>query len=173
MKNLIKLITLFSITLFFASCSSSDDAPQVNSKDLLGTWNLTEVTTEGTTKSTGNGVTIESTYTSLGKDYNAKLIFSENPNKFQSSGSYTSVVTTTTLGQESTINVPINNIIGAGDWEITGNTLNTSGYGDDASAEILELNESTLKLKILLDKEFTFNGVSQKTTGIVFYTLTK
>ncbi len=117
MKTLKKLITVFSITLFLASCSSSDDAPQVDAKDMLGTWNLTEITTEGTTKSTANGVTIESTFSSFGKNYNAKTIFTENPNNFESSGSYTSVLTTTTLGQENTIEVPLNNILGSGTWE--------------------------------------------------------
>jgi len=173
MKNLKKLIVLFSVTLLFISCKSDESVLQVENSQILGLWKLTELTEDGTTTTTSQGISISATFTTYAKNIDAELNFTENPNKFDSSGSYTSVVTTEILGQQTVQEVPINDFIGTGDWEINGNTITVTSYGEVNTAEVLELNESKLKLKILYNREFSAADTDIKTDIEVYYTLTK
>jgi len=173
MKNLKKLIFIFSVTLLFISCNDDESVLQIENSQILGTWNLTELTEDGTTTTSSQGFDISATFSAYGKNINAEVTFTENPNEFASSGSYISVLTTEILGQQTVQEVPINNFIGSGDWEINGNIMTSTANGEESTAEILELNESILKLKIIEEIETSFQGTVIKTKVTVNYTLTK
>jgi len=173
MKNLKKIVVLFSATLLFTSCNSDDAVLQIDNSQILGTWKLIELEENGTTVTTTQGTSITATLSAFGKDIDAELTFTENPNKFVSLGSYVSVITTEVLGQQITQEVPINNFLGSGDWEINGNSMSVSTNGEEDMAEIIELNESRLKLKYTTSEETTLQGTAIKIDITVFYTLTK
>jgi len=173
MKNLKKFIVLFSVTLLFISCNNDEAVLQIENSQILGLWKLTELTEDGTTTTTAQGIDLSATFTAYGKNIDAEVNFTENPNKFVSSGSYTSVITTVVLGQQTVQEVPINDFIGTGDWEVNGNIITVTSNGEENSAEILELNESMLKLKFVYNQEFSTGGADIKTDIDVYYTLTK
>jgi hypothetical protein len=116
---------------------------------------------------------ISAIFSSFGKNMDAQLTLTENPNEFTSSGSYTSVITTDVLGQQTTQEVPINNFFGSGNWEINGNIFTATSNGEESSAEILELTSSLLKMKATFIEEITQQGAIIKTNITVHYTLTK
>ncbi len=173
MKNLKKLIFVFSVTLLFISCNNDESVLQIENSQILGTWNLTELTEDGTTTTSSQGIDITATFSAYGKNINAEVTFTENPNKFASSGSYTSVITTEILGQQTVQEVPINNFIGSGDWEINGNIMIVTANSEESTVEILELNESMLKLKITEEIESSFQSTVINTKVTAYYTLTK
>ena len=176
MKKFKKSLTLICLTLLFLSCSE-DDPIGVNTLEnqLVGTWKLTEITQEGTTTTDLQGVPITSDFTSEGKNINAQVTFTQNPNNFTSSGNYTSVVTITFLGQGTTQEIPvqIDDFLNQGTWSINGSELTITQNSEAQTAIITEITDTTLKFEIEVNQEVVAQGITSTTETTAKMSLTK
>jgi len=176
--KILKNSLLISLTILFISCTSDDSTSidtnaQVN--DLLGTWKLTEITQEGTTKTEIQGVPITANFSSFGKNISSQLVFTDNPNSFTSSGSYTSVVTITIVGQSTSQEIPvdINDYLNQGTWEFNEGIITVNSNGEMQTANITELTNTTLKFEVELDVVTVDQGITNTTNTTAKMTLTK
>ncbi|XRE44607.1 hypothetical protein ACIVBQ_002811 [Tenacibaculum discolor] len=121
-----KLFFLFTITLLF-SCSDSIEIPINENASIKpeGTWNLTSLTSEYTTKVTSRVLSYESKSNIHGEDYNFSFNFLQNSNKYTTKGTVKIVTKTKINDKVETTNHKATVIQGlsAGKWEVSGNEL--------------------------------------------------
>lgn len=135
-----KLLILFiGLSLAMTSCSSDDNGGGAINGNIVGTWMLTKLTTE--TNMPGISATGQ------GKNYDATLTFNDEPNEVFGTGSVGLEVTTYINGvsfgtAEEVIN--FDSQFGAGQWELSGNTLTLSGEGSAVTVTVLKLTPSSL-----------------------------
>lgn len=176
--KILKNSLLIAFTILFISCTSDDSTPidtNAQANDLLGTWKLTEITQEGTTKTEIQGVPITANFSSVGKNINSQLVFTDNPNNFTSSGSYTSVVTITIVGQSTSQEIPvdINDYLNQGTWEFNAGIITVNSNGEIQTANITELTNTTLKFEVELDVVTVDQGITNRTNTTAKMTLIK
>jgi len=133
-----KLFILFIGFILFTSCNNDDDASPVNSS-IVGEWTLTKLNAKmdiGIAQSVGEG-----------KNYNASMSFTENPNQVSSQGTvvleqklYMNGTHIST--EESTID--FTNQFGTGQWELSGNTITMSGQDSSVSVTVTKLTSNSL-----------------------------
>ena len=176
--KVLKFVSVFCLTILFISCSSDDSSPidtNAQADDLTAIWNLNEITQEGTITTDVQGVPVQSTFTSFGKDINAQVEFKQNPNNFTSSGSYTSVVTISLLGQSNTqeVSVPIDDFLNQGTWSLNNGVMTISQNGETVEANVIELTNTSLKLELEDERVIVEQGFTNTTKTKVNMTLTK
>lgn len=161
-------VLLLSVMFLFTSCSSDDDNSQIDlSVDITGQWDLTEVESEGDSTVTYEGQTVTVTLSGFGKDYDAQVLFTENPNQVSATGTYTMVLTTTFLGITQTDEYPIefSNEFESGNWSLEGNQMLITDIttGETQAAEILVLQQN--KMVLLLEMTTMIEGVEANLTS--------
>ncbi|WP_299213877.1 lipocalin family protein [uncultured Dokdonia sp.] len=170
-------MALFIVTSF-VSCNSDDDSSNDTSADLVGTWNITAFDYQGATSAEILGETITSSFDGIGQNFDASVVFTENPNEYTSNGSYDAVVTTTVLGESQTETTSIDNFQSEGMWSRSGNTITFDGdlLNVDTTipvigmeeimndATILELTETTLRLGQNISQEIMQEGITATVT---------
>lgn len=165
-------------TLFFATSCKEDDPVEPSSEELiLGSWNQTGATIDdGVLTINTNGSVSTSTFTSEGKDFDAKAVFTKAPNALVSTGSYTSVTTTTTNGQTNTKEV-LEDRSATGTWSIEGDKLFITSNEKTSEYEIIKLTDSELQIGVdLITNDTTEAGtftIITATTGKLISTFTK
>jgi len=178
MKKL-RTVTVIFLTILFISCSSDDNSTidtNAQEENLIGTWNLSEIKQEGTVTSNIQGIPVQSHYSAYGKDINAQVTFTQNPNNFTSSGNYTSVVTVTILGQANTqeFNVSIDDFLNLGTcWSLNKGVITINQGGKTVDINIIELTTLTLKLEMEIEEVVVEQGITNTTKTKVNMTLTK
>jgi hypothetical protein len=144
---------------------------------LLGVWNVTGFITEAKTSGSVQGITINSTTSGYGKDFNMTTTFSENPNIASAEGNYTSVTTTTIPGQQDLVKEIIVNSIDGLDqalWNLNGNTLTfINDEGLTTESEITEFTSNKLILKSIVSESQVIDGISVDIEAEVVITLEK
>ena len=157
--NLKHFLLFTLLVLGFMSCGKDDeptDTPAtVSEANIVGTWNLSSIScNDGKLVTSVLGQESVSTFVVTGKDYNAKIVFSANPNTYVSSGSYTSVTKTTTLGTTETEETE-DSFDDSGTWKVEGNKLIISAPGEpDQITEITKLEAKKLEYKISVESSF-------------------
>ena len=154
-------LSFFLLCTLILSCSKSEESILSNN-DLVGTWKLIDFRCDdGKTVTNFLGQPITSTFT-------------ENPNTYHSKGSYTSVVTTTTIGTSQTSEVSTGLFDWTGTWKKEGNILTTTLKDQPTEkAEIITLNATTFEYKVSINKVEN-NGISESTiTATYFFKLIK
>jgi len=121
---------------------------------LVGTWEATEFSYDGTSTATVSGQTIVTDFTGVGKDMELEMVFSEDPNEYTSGGSYTIELTYSAVGQSFMEDFTFDDFIGNGTWDLVGDQLTAT---DDMG------NTSTSTVQIDGD-QLTFDGELQRTT---------
>jgi len=173
-----KQILLLSLTILFISCSSDDSTPidiNAQEEDLVGTWNLIEESQDGTVSP--NGIPVNGSITSVGKDLNAQIVFTANPNNYTGSGSYTDVIKITAVGQtlaEGELIVPISDIINQGTWSLNAGVLTLTQNGIEQKVNITELTAATLKIEFEIEENnVTYQGFTGDIKSTIKMTFTK
>ncbi|AXT61012.1 hypothetical protein D1816_11855 [Aquimarina sp. AD10] len=170
-----------TIPALFVSCSSDDDNPiEINESFIPGEWDLTETKSEnGKVTGTFQGIPVSGDYSVTGKDYTAKVNFTEStvanePNTLTGSGGFT-LVAEVTIPTQDPISVERNvpEFIGGGEWTIENNNLNVTVQGETVSYEITALSAQSMTLKATLDQDETIEGTTFRITGDQFFVLTK
>lgn len=161
MKNL--SILLFTFLFVFASCSSDDDSnSQIDlTVDLTGSWELTSLEYEGESTIEVENQTLTISFDGFGKDFDAQVNFTEDPNELTSTGSYTLVLTTNFMGESITQEelIDFSDDIITGEWSLeNGNQLVIVSNGETQTAEIISLNET--KMVLLSNESTSIDGVN-------------
>ncbi len=169
MKIIFKIICLTLVVISLTQCKKD---PVDNG--LSGQWKMTDIhCDDGTSITDPGGFNIESTYNFHGTVYNALTTFTENPNEFTSSGSYTASYTTVTLGIPSTQIIDIPVFQGTGQWSINGDTLIQVFGGGTTKLIILEKTASKLRLRDDLNVDLDNGGFLVHNEATVFSTFEK
>jgi len=175
-----KLIKLTALAFFLMSIiACNKDEESTSSDEIVGTWKMTELNYTGTSITTisATGQTATVSFSGIANNFvNAKVIFTNNPNKYASSGSYNVKLTTT-----SSPNGPVETnqgvqLMETGAWVKNGNKIiTTSSPANDVSeAEILTLNSTTMKLRIQKTINQTLApGVTSTSSTTSYQTLTR
>ncbi|AZJ31815.1 Lipocalin-like domain-containing protein [Tenacibaculum mesophilum] len=162
-----KILFVFSISFLLFSCSDSNDLVEISNEDLIGKWNLIDLTSNVTNKFSYQGNTVNSTTAVYGKNYNFSMTFSENPNEYSTEGSLTLVTKTNTNGEVDTQETESSSIMDleSGEWEIKGNKLITKSNGVSSEMIIDSYTENKLVLKQKINETQTVQGVGVKIVG--------
>ncbi len=184
MKKFALLLFLTS-TVLFVSCSDDDNDPiEIDQSLISGSWNLTEVRSEnGKATATVQNIPLSGDYSVTGKDYTATATFTASdsesePNTVTGSGGFT-LVASFSLPTQDPIEVEQNvpDLIGAGEWTVSGNTLSITVQQETTSYEITALTAQSMTLKITIDEDTTVDiggdSVAVSITGDQFFVLTK
>jgi len=143
-----KLFTLFIGIVLLTSCNKDDDASI--SAGIAGEWTLKKLNSEmdlGAITSIGEG-----------KDYNASMTFSEEPNQVYSQGT---VVLEQKLYMNGTLlsteesTIDFSNQFETGQWELSENTLTMSGENSSVSVTVTKLTSNTLIFRYNPDETTT------------------
>ncbi len=170
MKITFGFILLILIAISVTKCKK-DDA--VNSS-LKGEWKMTDAhCDDGMIVLDPGGLNVSGTFSFQGLTYNATTTFTDNPDQFTSTGSYTALYTTVILGATTmdTIEVPVDSDPGA--WSIKGDTLIQDINGETTKSIILEMTGSKLRLRNDLDVTVPISGAPAHNTATVFTTFEK
>lgn len=169
----LSLITVFS--LVFTSCSNDEDAvSNASESEITGTWNLTALETKnGRSDTNFDGTSIPTTFTAVGKDFNTVVTFSENPNIVTSEGSYTTVVTTTVMGETSTEEETGEDFFESDEWRLDGSTLYFGSGEEEVGFTITELTDSKISLRYEINETVDFFGATTSVSATYNMTLTK
>lgn len=173
MKTLSRLFIALFITTTFIGCSSDDDGGNDTSASLVGTWNITSLVYGGENTFEVLGESSSSSFQGVGQNFDASVIFTENPNEFVSSGSYDVVLDFEVEGVSETTTTSIDNFQSEGSWERNGSILSFEGslvevdttvpvvMGSNMNdATILELTETTLRLGQVVSQEISEDGIT-------------
>lgn len=162
----IKALIIALLAISILSCSKDDD--NSDSEDeikITGTWDLTEMNYEGTTTINFEGIPVPVNIEGVGEDIDAQIVFEEEPNTVNASGTLTSVVTITVLTESTTEEIPINlsDFITSGTWTLSENTLIVvDTEGEEQTFEVNSLTETTLDLTT--EQEITYEGTTVDVT---------
>lgn len=163
--------------LVFTSCSSDDDASvsAASESEIIGTWNLTALETkDGESVTTFEQTSIETTFTSIGKDFDTVVTFSEDPQNVISEGSYTTILTTTFMGESQSEEIVGEDFFQSDKWRLDGNTLYfVSSDEEEIGLTITELTDSKMSLRYELDDTVEVLGGTTSVSATYNMTLTK
>lgn len=159
--------------LALAGCKDDEDSVNINPALLVGDWEPIELyCDDGEAVTNALGLEIKATYSFEGTDFNATLTFTDNPNRYSSSGSLTYDITTTVQGTTETESLTVSDFFGSGEWEINGDVI--TQFPDDGSpaqsTKILELSEDKLRLRFDQDITEEELGIEVHSTATVFAT---
>jgi len=173
MKKIFLLSLIGVFALVFTSCSNDEDAvSNANESEIIGTWNLTALETkDGKSDTDFDGNSIETTFSSVGKEFDTIVTFSEDPQNVTSEGSYTTILTTTFMGESQSEEIEGDDFFQSDKWRLDGSTLYfVSADGEEIGLTITELTDSKMNLKYdLNDTVEVFGGT---TTVSATYTMT-
>ena len=174
-----KKVVLFSIftvfTLVFSSCSKDEDGvSDASESKIAGSWNLTALeTTDGRSDTNFEGTSIPTTFDAIGKDFDTVVTFSEEPQIVTSEGSYTTVLTTTVMGETTTEEEAGEDFFQSDEWRLDGSTLYFGTGVEEVGFTITELTDSKMSLRYKMDETVDFFGVTTSVSATYNMTLTK
>lgn len=179
MKKIVIFLFL-AITSLFLSCKNDDDSPIVVDASLVpGEWSLSEIKSEdGKVTTTIENVPISGNYSITGKDYTAKITFTEvsdtnKSNTFVSSGGFTVIATIKIPTQSIDYEQVVPDFLGAGEWKVEDTKLFTTVAGKEKSFEIIDLTDKTMRIKTDIKETVEQEGFTFEVTGSQIFTLTK
>ncbi len=173
-KSVLFVVTIF--TLVFASCSKDDDGGVSNATEasIIGSWNLTALEAkDGETNTNFDGTSIPTTFTAVGKDFDTIITFAAEPQVVTSEGSYTTVVTTTIMGETSTEEEAGEDFFETEEWRLEGSTLYFGSAEEEVGFTITALSDAKMSLRYRIDETVEIFGATTSVTATYTMTLTK
>ena len=172
MKRIYFLCIAFLVML--SSCSSDDNnGPDNNTADIVGIWIGETVDYSGTTSTEFQGETINAVFTGEGTDIDYTLSFTEDPNNVVANGSYSVLLTYTIDGQSEEQVLEDLDFLGSGTWNISDDILTIVSEGETSEVEILQLTDSSLKLKLTEEEIIIEQGLELTTVITLIMTFTR
>jgi hypothetical protein len=145
----ISKLLLLSVAVLLFSCG--DDDPKPAKLNLVGSWAITAIDYTGTTSLDFLGSTIVADFTGTGKNMNLTATFSENPNLFSMTGSYTVVLVTTVQGTTTTQETQVDDASSAANWSLTNEILTLTTPDLMAqTGSIIEQTANSFKFKAIV-----------------------
>ncbi len=198
----IKLNFLFLMMIVvFTACSDEEAGLETNNDPetnmLVGTWEMTEFTYDGSGTSEYDGLTLTTVFTGVASDITYTMELADNPQTFTTSGGYNVTLTTTTpdviidnevVSEGITFDqvVALNDVNTSGDWEYDEGMLEGISFNADeasvngtnqsvdsgtGSSEVTELTETSLKISFTGSKVQLQQGIEVlvTTTGDITF----
>ena len=159
--RILKNVLIVAIVTLFISCTASDDTIMIDanakSSDLAGTWNLTEESQDGKiTMELVPGIPTSGNITSVGKNLDTQITFTENPNFLTATGEFTDAVKVSVLGKvvaEGDLPIRITDLINQGTWSLNEGVITLTQKNIQETINITQLTSTTLKIEIDIKKE--------------------
>jgi hypothetical protein len=172
-KYVVSVLTVF--TLVFSSCSKDDDGiSNASEASIIGTWNLTALEAkDGKTNTNFDGTSIPTTFTAVGKDFDTIITFAEDPQVVTSEGSYTTVLTTTVMGETSTEDQEGEDFFETEEWRLEGSTLYFGSGEEEVGFTITALTDAKMSLRYSIDETVEIFGATTSVIATYNMTLTK
>ncbi|TLP78813.1 hypothetical protein [Maribacter sp. ACAM166] len=175
MKKYVLLSVIAVCTLVFSSCSKDEDGVSgVSEVSIIGAWNLTALeATDGKSDTNFDGTSIPATFNAMGKDFDTVVTFSEEPQIVTSEGSYTTVLTTTILGETSTEEEEGEDFFESDEWRLGGSILYFGTGEEEVGFAITDLTDSKISLRYTLDETLDIFGATTSVSATYNMTLTR
>jgi len=180
MKTKILITTLFISILYSCSVNNTSDVV-VPAQDLVGIWNLTSITMDDAVLSVTSPVITTLTGTGFGKNLNATMTFSENPNQVVVDGNFVFQLTYRTAGgQESTQDLQLDNVFFndtfgflTSTWALNENILTLSEGGEQLNINVISYIGNVITIETNVNKSISLDGVTSTVTGKALLTIEK
>lgn len=174
----LKLLLLFIIIPILFSCEvNTTSQADITSTDLVGTWNLTNFKIDNAILNILSPDPATITASGFGKNYNASITFTENPNQVSVDGNFDFELTYTN-GQTYIENIYLdatllNNTFGSSSssWRIDNNILSLIESREIINIEIIEYTGSKIVVETKINQTITINNVTAEIAGKAFITL--
>ncbi|WP_196891555.1 hypothetical protein [Aureivirga marina] len=161
--------------------NDGSETSEVDTSLLVGNWELVSIDYTGTGTSTVAGITQNFSYVGETVETDVTLTMTENPNNYESSGTVLIQLSTSLSGGTPFIQNSSASFEASGNWELLednilsmeGMTSLTNGESQSEGAgtvTILELTETTFKVKTIEDTTINENGV-ESTQNLEIYTV--
>jgi hypothetical protein len=175
MKKYFLLSIITAFTLAFSSCSKDEvGVSNASEASILGSWNLTALeTTDGQSNTNFDGTSIPTTFKAIGKDFNTIVNFSKDPQIVTSEGSYTTVLTTTVMGETTTEEQDGEDFFESDEWRLDGAILYFGSAEEEVGFTITELTDTKMALRYKIDETVDFFGVVTTVSATYNMSLTK
>lgn len=165
------IIFIFSILILSCSDDSESIAVDVESEILVGSWEITGITQDGTLATEVEGVPIKADFSAYGENIEADIVIDDNPNSFSSSGSFVNVITVKILLQSVTRKTPIqlNDFLKQGTWVNNGGVISLSQNNATQEIKVIESTSTTLTLEMEIEFDVDtqdFSGTADTTMEI-------
>jgi len=178
----IKILIATVLISFLYSCSVNNTSDVVvPAPDLVGTWNLTSVTVDNAVLSVTDPVITTLTGEGFGKNLNASMVFTDNPNKVTINGDFVFELTYRTAGgQESTEELFLNNLFFndnfgflSSSWALNENILTLSEDGEQLNINVISYIGNVITIETDVNKAITVDNVTSTVTGKAMLTIEK
>jgi len=154
-KALLLMVALFG---FFA-CDNEDN-PSTNTDDIIGNWEVSAYSYEGTTTTTSGGASFTTDFMGDATDVTASVEF-KTDGTYSSTGGYTISLDYEIGGQTISTPVTISNFIGSGTYEVSGSTLTTTDEdGKTTALKIERLEGDDMELEFEITQETSQQGAT-------------
>lgn len=175
MRKYFILSILTTFTLLISSCSKDDDGiSNATEASIIGTWNLTAFETkDGKSNTKFESTSIPTTFTAVGKDFDTVVTFGDEPQIVTSEGTFTTVVTTTVMGETTTEEETGEDIFQSESWRLDGTTLYFGSGDEEIGLTITELTDSKMSLRYSIDETVEIFGATTGISATYNMTLTK
>lgn len=165
---------LAACTLGLFSCSHDDNASPESQGIMVGKWKVTSIQYTGTSVTNVEGEATSADFKGVGKDMSLELTFSQDPNKYTATGSYTISLSTNILGYDFPIDMPITGFMGNGTWMVKGKYIYvTDAQGRRDSSTITSLDPDHMTVAWGNTQSMIEEGISVQVTAQGTYAFTK
>ncbi|WP_026777905.1 lipocalin family protein [Polaribacter sp. Hel_I_88] len=180
MKTKILIATVLISFLYSCSVNNSSDVV-VPAPDLVGTWNLTSVTMDNAVLSVTSPVITTLTGEGFGKNLNASMTFTENPNNVVIDGNFVFQLTYKDANsQESTEDLLLDNLFFndtfgflSSSWTLNDNILTLNEGGEQLNINVISYIGNVITIETDVNKAITVDNVTSTVTGKALLTIEK
>lgn len=174
MKKYLLLAFLSINTIAFTSCDKDDDEVNATENDISGVWNLTTLeTSDGQTEIISEGESVVTQFEAFGKDFDVVVNFDALTKTVESEGRYTTVITSTLMGETTTEEQEGQEFFDANTWRLDGNMLYFSTGDEEQGFTIVNLNDNKMDLRYEINQEQEVLGLTINISANYNMTLTR
>jgi hypothetical protein len=155
----IKLSVLTFCFMSFISCSKEDNSVDSNTKEIIGTWTLTELEYTGFSNSKIDGMSITIEYSGTAENIEAKTTFQEN-GEFESQGEYDVILTS----EGMTIPYRDLSYASTGNYTMSGNSIEITNFvGESTPGSTLASSEKSMTIDELTSNKLILDFIEEIT----------
>ena len=171
----IKVLFALCLLVSLNACQESEDLViDLNESELIGTWNLTKLSQDGTIQVPG--VTVPVPIASEGSNFDALIEITDNPNDFSAKGSFiNTTIIDIPLGDSFEIEEEINlsEFFASGLWNVENGIITVSQGSLDQTISILNYDGNSVELQFDIVVPVTYNGITVQSNSTIDMTLTR
>ena len=170
-----KILATICLAVILISCEESEnELAAVNQNDLVGVWNLTKLSQEGSV--TISGIPVPVPIQSEGSNFDSVIEIVEDPNDFAAKGSFVNTITIENPVGADIVNeetISLNEFFANGSWTVANGVITVSQGSIDQTIDILEFDGTMIQLQFEIDIPINYNGVDLVSNSTVDMTLVK